>query len=476
MKSLFQVLSADERHRVHEETLDILETTGVRIETDLGRQILKNTGALVDDSSKIVKFPKTLVESSLKQITKDFTLSARRPGHDLAMNKGNSTLCLDGGGTKVLDHETGERRLATYADWEKITRLADALDEIGMYWCLVHPCDRGDTTGDVADYWCRIFRNFSKHVQEGVDKAEDASWYLEIIQTIFGSKETIRKNHPVSWLLCPQSPLAIDKTFTDAYLAVKGWKIPAAIMPMPLMGASSPGNMISTIIQGNCEILAMICLLQANEPGVPIIYAPALAVMNPRTAAPAYASMEFAVMDSAAVEMARYYGVPVETSPGGSEAHILNFQNAYESAAMTIPTLLSNPDIVVGPGMLDGSMVSSLEKIYLDAEVFRLGKHAQRGVNTSEEMWLTDVIKKTGPGGTYLLEESTVKAVRSDDWYISDLGSHETYDNWEKNGKKDVLEEAHEKVNLLLKTHKPLPLDDEVEKELEKICKHAAAG
>ncbi len=474
MKSLLQVLSADERHRIHAETLDILETTGVRVETDLGRQILKDTGALVDDNTKIVKFPKTMVESSLKQVTKDFTLTSRRSGHDLVMNSGNTTLCLDGGGTQVLDYETGKRRLAVYSDWKNFTRLADALDEIGLYWCLVHPNDRGDTTGDVADYWRRVFSNFSKHVQDGVDKAEDAPWYLEIIQTVFGSKDDIRKNHPVSWLLCPQSPLAMDKTFTDAYLAAKGFNIPVAIMPMPLMGASSPGSMISTIIQGNCEILAMICLLQANEPGVPIIYAPALAVMNPRTVAPAYASMEFAIMDCASVEMSRYYGLPVEASPGGSDAHVVNLQESYESAAMSIPMYLSNPDIVVGPGLLDGSMVGSLEKLFLDVEIFRLGKHARRGVNTNEEMWLTDVIKKIGPGGTFLYEESTVKAVRSDDWYISDLGSHESYDNWKEKGEKDVLEEAHEKVNQILKTHEPLPLGDDVEKELEKICKRAA--
>jgi len=475
MKSVLQVLSADERHRVHAETLDILETTGVRIETDLGRQILKDAGAIVDGNTKIVKFPKTLVESSLKQVTKNFTLTARRKGHDFIVNRGNTTLCPDGGGTQVLDYETGKRRLANYADWSNFTRLADALDEIGMYWCMVHPCDRGHTTGDVAEHWRRVFSNFSKHVQDGVDKAEDAPWYLEIIQTVFGSKETIRKNHPVSWLLCPQSPLAIDKTFTDAYLAVKGFNIPVAIMPMPLMGATSPGSMISTIIQGNCEVLATVCLLQANEPGVPIIYAPSLAVMNPRTAAPAYASMEYSMMGVASVQMARYYGLPVEASPGGSDAHVVNLQESYESAAMGIPIFLTNPDIVVGPGLLDGSIVGSLEKMFLDVEVFRLGRHARRGVNTSEEMWLTDTIKKIGPGGTFLYEESTVKAVRSDDWYISELGSHESYDSWKEKGEKDVLEEAHEKVKEILKTHEPLPLGEDVEKELEKICKRAEA-
>jgi trimethylamine--corrinoid protein Co-methyltransferase len=123
--------------------------------------------------------------------------------------------------------------------------------------------------------------------------------------------------------------------------------------------------------------------------------------------------------------------------------------------------------------MLDGSMVSSLEKIVIDVETFRLARHAHRGVNTSEDSWLTDVISNVGPSGNYLCEPSTVSAVRSDDWYISDFGSHETYDSWIANGKKDVLQEARDKVDHSLKSHEPLPLGTDVEKELDRICKRA---
>jgi len=109
----------------------------------------------------------------------------------------------------------------------------------------------------------------------------------------------------------------------------------------------------------------------------------------------------------------------------------------------------------------------------IDVETFRLARHAHRGVNTSEDNWLTDVISKVAPGGNYLCEPSTVSSVRSDDWYISDFGSHETYDSWIANGKKDGMEEARDKVNRILETHEPLPLGDDVEKELDKICKRA---
>ena len=480
MRALYRVLSDEERHRVHEESLDILENTGVRVETPLGREILAGAGADVADGNKLVKFPKALVESSLKSICRDFTLSARRPGADLVfadgmLNGGESVLLPDGSGPLVLDSNTGERRAATYEDWKAATRLSDSLDEIGMYWEAVDTSELVVGVGDFADHVCRVHRNFSKHVNDGISKAERIPWFLEIIQTIFGSKEDIRTKHPISHGLYPQSPLTIDKVYTETYLGLQGWNIPVHIMPMPLMGATAPGTAISTVVQGNCEVLAMICLLQANEPGVPIIYAPCLAIMNPRTGLVSDGSMEYSLMSAAATEMARYYRLPAESSPGGTDSHVVDLQDGYESGAMQLASHLAWPDIVVGPGMLDGSFVSSLEQMYLNVEIFRLAKHAHRGIDTSGEKWLVDQIERVGPGGHFLGELTTIESIRNGEWYLPDVGTHTSYDNWAAGDRKDVLGEIREKVVEILDAYEPLPLGEDVEKELEKICKKARA-
>ncbi len=140
-----------------------------------------------------------------------------------------------------------------------------------------------------------------------------------MLQAIFGDKETIRQTHPFSFLICPQSPLIIEEAHTDAYLALKGWDIPVAIMPMPLMGGTGPGNMISMTVLGNCEVLAMLCLIQAADPGTPFIYAPVLAVMNPRTGMYSAGAVENSLLSCAAIEMARYYELPIEGTGGGTD-------------------------------------------------------------------------------------------------------------------------------------------------------------
>jgi len=479
VKALYKVLSDNECHRVHEESLSILEKIGVRVETPKGRKILKSAGAIVDDANKLVKFPKALVESSMKLITRDFKLSARRPGTDLVfkdgvLNGGECILLPDGVAPTVLDRKTGERRNGTYEDWLAATRLSDVLDEIGMYWRIVEIDDSHQDMGDYVDYVCNMFRNFSKHINEGPSATDKIPWFLEVMQTIFGTREDIRKSHPVSQVICPQSPLMIDKDYTETYLALKGWNIPVHIMPMPLMGATAPGTMISTVVQGNCEVLAMICLLQANEPGVPIIYAPALATINPKTVGISDGSIDYSIMSVAATQMARYYGLPAESSSGGTDSHQLDFQNGYENAAMKIASHLAWPDIICGPGMLDGSTVSSLEQLYIDVEIFRLARKAHRGIDTSSGKWLMDIIEEVGPGGNYLGELTTLESIQNGEWYLPDIGSHTSFENWVAGGKKDVLNQIREKVDQILDAYEPLPLGEDVEKELDKICKRAS--
>jgi trimethylamine--corrinoid protein Co-methyltransferase len=389
------------------------------------------------------------------------------------MNSGDCTLLIDGEALFTVDRDPITRRLGTIDDWLKAVRLIDALDEVGVYWSMIEASDRGDTLADAVVYWRSVFTNFSKHVQDATMGPQYAPWLLEVLQVIFGDRETIRREHPYSFLLCPQSPLVIEEQYTDAYLALLGWDIPVAIMPMPLMGATAPASLISTVVLGNCEVLAMLCLIQAGAPGTPIIYAPALAVMEPRSGGYLGGAIEHGLLGAAATEMARYYGLPALSSGLGSDAHTAGVQAAYERALNGLLPVLSWPDILVGPGLLGGSMILSLEQLLVDVEIFRMARQARRGIVTDEGKWLDDLIGRIGPAGHFMAEQSTVEALRGGEWYISEFGVHVTYEEWEEAGSPALLDEAAEKVAHVLFTHKPLPLDEHVERELDRIQERA---
>jgi trimethylamine--corrinoid protein Co-methyltransferase len=348
-------------------------------------------------------------------------------------------------------------------------RLIDALDGIGLYWHMVEAGDREETTANYVDYLCALFRNFSKHVQDPISHADQAPWLLEVLQVIFGDRETIRRKHPLSFLICPQSPLIIEADYTDAYLALAGWDIPVAIMPMPLRGATAPGSLISTAVVGNCEVLAMLCLVQAAAPGTPVLYAPALATIDPRSARYSGGAIEGGLAGAAVTEMARFYGLPAEAPGIGTDHYVPDIQSAYERAMNGVLTILSWPDILVGAGLLGSSMVLSLEQLLIDVEIFRMGQRAQAGIATDAGAWLQELIQETGPGGHFLAEPSTVAQIRGGGWHIPALGVHGTFEAWQADGQPTLLESARQQVDDILAGHEPLPLDGSADRALTRI-------
>ena len=472
MRTRIEVLSPDERAQLHERSLHVLEKVGVRVDSDEGRRILRDTGALVDDATRIVRFPPALVDELLALAPRQFSLGGRRPGWEFPLNAGEATLCLDGGPTLVVDRHSGERRPATPVDWLEAIRLCDAIDEIGMLWSPVSGWPTDESKTAFVDYAAGMQRAFSKHVQDSFDNPAEARWQLEVLEIVFGGRDEVRRLHPYSFLSTPVSPLVLEAAGTDAWLALRGYDIPLAIMPMPLMGATAPGSMLATTLLANCEVLGVICLAQAAEPGTPIIHAPTLATMDPRSGRLADNSPQ-AALNIAGVEMARYYGLPAMGSGGGTDAFVPGIQSAYESTFGTVLGALAWPDVLVGPGGLAESTVFSFEQMMMEVEVWRLCRKAHAGIETSDDRWLTDALEHVGPGGQFLSEKSTRANARSGEWYFSQLGWHDSHDAWMAAGRPDALDEAREKVDGILAAHEPLPLGVDIESALAELRSRA---
>ncbi len=318
METDLRVLSDHEVTQVHERTLSILASNGVRVDTALGRKILKKAGADVNPTSHVVRFSRDLVEECLRLAPRKFTLGGRRPNWEFPLNANRCSLVADGGASFAIDHETGQRREANYQDWLEATHMIDSLDEVGVYWSMVDPGFLQKSIGHYTSYLHQMMRNFSKHIQDSTHTVEESRWMLEVLGTVYGGKENVRKLNPFSYLITPISPLVFEADHTDAYLEMVGWNIPLAIMPMPMMGGTSPASLISTILLANCETLAMLCLAQAASPGTPVIYAACPSIMDPYTGRFTGSEVEHGLLGAAITEVARSYGLPVETSAGST--------------------------------------------------------------------------------------------------------------------------------------------------------------
>jgi len=87
---------------------------------------------------------------------------------------------------------------------------------------------------------------------------------------------------------------------------------------------------------------------------------------------------------------------------------------------------------------------------------------------------LIDVLEKQGPGGHFLSERSTRANNAQRRVVPAGAGCADSHDAWTAAGRPTVHDEARQRVDELLATHVPLPLGDDVERELEKLRQRAA--
>ncbi|HQJ97863.1 MAG TPA: trimethylamine methyltransferase family protein [Thermoleophilia bacterium] len=474
MHAEVHVLTADEAAQVHERTLKVLSERGMRVDPDEGRRVLAAAGAQVDEATRMVRFPPALVEEAVHLAPRQFALGGRRDDFSFPLNAGRFTLLADGGATTVLDRKTGERRAPTREDWLEATRIIDHFDDVGLYWSLCeHPLADQGPQGLVA-YMTDVFATFGKHVQESFGDPALAPWVLEVCDIVFGGREEVRRRHPLSFLITPTSPLIIEAGFTGTWLAMRGWDIPVAVMPMPLMGATAPGSRLGTLLAANCETIGTLCLVQAAAPGTPFIYAPVLATMDPRTGRYGAGAIEQGALSLAAIDMARFYGLPVEASGSSTDAFEPGAQAGYEKAALGLMVTLGWPDVLVGPGLLGGAIMLSLEQLVIDIEIFRRARQARSGVPVVAGLWLDDVLTRVGAGGSFIGEPSTRHNVRAGEWLLSDFGNRDSFEAWRAAGRPTVVDEARVQVEQILATHEPPGLDDGTARALKELERRAA--
>lgn len=474
MQAVLEVLTADEQTQIHERTLKVLGEHGMRVDPDEGRRVLAAAGAEVDEATRMVRFPRALVDEALRLAPRQFSLGGRRDDFSHPLNAGQFTLLADGGATTLLDHRTGVRRAPTREDWIEATTLIDAFDDVGLFWSLCqHPADSQGMHG-LVEYLTDVFATFGKHVQDSFGDPAVAPWLLELLDIVFGGRENVRRRHPFSFLITPTSPLIIEADYTGTWLALRGWDIPVAVMPMPLMGATAPGSRLGTVLTANCEVIGTLCLVQAAAPGTPFIYAPVVATMDPRTGRYGAGAIEQGALSMAAIAMARYYGLPVEASGSSTDAFEPGAQAAYEKAAVGLMVTLGWPDILVGPGLLGGAIMLSFEQLVIDIEIFRLARQAHAGVPVGDDLWLDDVLTRVGPGGTFLGEPSTRRNVRAGEWLLSDFGNRDSFETWQAGGGLSTVEAARARVDEILAADRPPGLDEDVERALRDLAKRAA--
>jgi trimethylamine--corrinoid protein Co-methyltransferase len=474
-----EFLSPETVNNAIDEAYELLVDPGVRIHYDEALQLLSDAGAQVDVESRVARIPRALAEKAVETAPGSFHL------YDLdgepVVHYGDDDVHFDPGSAaiEITDYEATESRTPVTVDCENFVRLAEMLPQIDAVATSIVCGDVPKIMGD----WYRLYLLLlyaRKPIVTGTFSIESFSIMHELLVAVAGSEEALAAKPRAIFDACPSPPLMwSDVTCANLIDAARA-RVPAELIPMPLMGATGPATIIGSAVQHAAEALSGLTIHQLANPGSPIVWGGSPSYFDMRTGAPPMGAMATMMLDCSYAQIGKHIkpgGLPTHAYLCMSDAKIVDAQAGLESASGAILGALAGINMMSGPGMMDFESCFSLEKLVIDSEIVGMAKRLVRGVDDSEEPLALDIMRQVGHKGNFLGTKHTARHYKTEDYMPSEAIDRDYRETWFNKGALDINARAHRRVEELIAAYEPPDLPEEIERGLKAIAsRHAKAA
>ena len=466
----FKVMEPEDVETMHQKSLYLLQSMGIKVVSDEGRRLLKEAGADVDEKTQVCKIPGSLVEESMRKCPRKFKMAARSKKNDFVLDHKHCYTCTDGVGLATIDLESGERRPSTLKDVADSARVVDYLPMMHMYNPLVTPLEVPKHAHTAYEFLTSL-ENCEKHFTTGSTyQKEEAIFEIKMATAVAGDEKKLRRRPIISNIACTTSPMVLGKT-TDAAIEFSRAGCPPLLMPMPLIGATAPMTVAGAACLGNAQVLALATVLQLAAPKSPLCYSTEPMAMEIQSGLFQGLYPAADLVRAAHVQMAKYYKIPIFVGGWGSCSKLPDVQAGYEKAFSAFLCYLSGADMTSGPGLLENWTVLSFEQLIIDHEMFTMMADMLKGFTVDDDTIPLDVIAEVGHEGHYMGKKHTLDHFRQ--MWQPTVTDGQMYKTWKAAGSKSAVDHAREKAKEILKTHQPEPLAEDLKRELKSLVAEA---
>ncbi len=466
-----ELLSNEDVRRIHSVSLEILDSVGMRIPHKKILDLLADAGVKVDFKNETVRFPADIVEKQIEKSGKSYTLYGRDLDKRAQFGREEINFLSSSGQSFFIEEPQELRRKPNLEDLRKAAVLGDALGEIDIVGPMVVPLNLPSNTRDIRSL-AELLKLTTKPISVWISGGENCRFILEILSIVRGGRDRLRTHPMLEILVQPISPLRWDKRSLEILLEVASWGLPVGIGSMAQASLTAPATLAGTIAQENAEILAGIFIAQSISPGLPVTYWGIPHVMDPATANISFGSPEQGIMAVAMVQLARFYGLPVGTNIGLTDAKIPDAQAGIEKGISLVLGALSGADIFGHMGISGADQGARFSQLVIDNELAGFVRRIRKSFQVTEATLAVGLIKSVGIGGTFLDTEHTLKNFRKEYWFPT-LFDRQNWDGWVSSGKKTLQEVGFEQVKDCLRKHDSVPLDDDLCREIDKLVDRA---
>ena len=461
-----QVLPEASLSQIHAAALEVLEKTGVQINTEEGRKILADAGCTLEGGN-VVKIPPRLVEKALETAPSSVTLYDRL-GEPRCFLEGWKTSFGTGSDCPfILDRETMKKRLCTYDDVGKAALVLDALEHIDFVMPVGIISDRPRHVADVYSVEATMM-NTVKPVVFTAHNKKTFQASIDLAATVAGGIEKLQKKPTICLYAEPTSPLRHMPEATDKVIHAARMSIPVVFTPCPLGGATAPATGAGIVVLATAESFSGLVLHQLVNPGAPFIFGGVLYMLDMATTISPYGAAELHQLCAALTDVAHHLKLPMFGTCGCSDAKRVDAQAGLEVGFSVLMATLNGQNLIHDIGFLESALITSYEMYILTNEAIGMAKHIARGVAVNRNTLAVDVIDAVGHTAGYITQDHTLNFFRKES-YFPGLMDRLNYDEWEQQGSKTLDIKLKEKADEIIRTHRAEPIDGGLVKSMQKI-------
>ncbi|MCB9136509.1 MAG: trimethylamine methyltransferase family protein [Anaerolineales bacterium] len=463
-----QALDPDLIPKILTEAKQILAELGFEIRGKQLRARLLEHGLQTDPAGRIL-FPPDVVDRAIASTPRSFTLHTREgtPYTDLGGDRVHFT--PGSSGLSILDHRTGDARLANSTDFVEYIRLCDGLEHIA------YPATAFSTNADieakVSDAWrlYMVLTNTRKPVVSGAFTEHGVPRMVEMMQ-LFRHDRTDLIARPMSiFTITATGNFRYSEDSCQNLLDCVEAGIPVEIVPVTIMGLIAPVTLYRATVFHVADVLAGLVMAQIVKPGAPVLFGGAPAAFHMKLATSPMMAIEAMQLDLMYLAVAKSLGLPTQTYMAFSESKLLDAQAGAETFGSALLAAMAGANSISGPGMLDYLLLFSLPKLVFDNEVCGQALHFIREQKPSEDFPTIDLARELLAGDHLLTAPHTIQNWQNELYLPGMVYDRLNRDTWFKAGAWTLERRAIDEVETRLAAYDPLETDPRAVAELQRI-------
>ncbi len=462
-----KMISEQEIDAIHQASLAVLAETGAFYEEPEAVELLVSAGARLTPDGGVL-LPPELIERAIASAPKSVLLFSRSGVETLRLEPGNVFFGTGSDCPFVIDWETGQRRQALLKDIEAFARLGDALPNIDFILSMAIASDAPVKTADQRHFLAMV-ENTTKPVFFTVVDSANMAPILEMAGCIAGGEAAFRERPFAAHFAMPSPPLRHSKNALHNLLTCARQRIPVVYASGTQLGTCGPMSIVGGTVSSNCDVLSGLVVHQLANPGAPFIYGVCVAPIDMQTVIECYGAPEHFSGDLLNVQVAQRYGLPTWGYAGDTDSKVLDLQAALEYTSATILGLQSGCNLLHDVGYLESGLCASYDSLVFGDAVIGAVRRIFPKVQVDEEALALETIQHAGRGGSFLLEQHTLRHFR--DFLYSPLFDRRRHEDWTSAGSLTMEQRIGAKTRELLdpssrRYHQPAPLEKSLSQSL----------